>query len=178
MQLFRLSGDNVTFVLALSAAMSSAAFASYMWIVNPSEVSEGRLILKDLPSLSTAEQGRTGVRPIAPTIGENAREAVADPITTASTARAREDLPDDPTVTPDGQTQSLPGRLTRFELLGVYGDTALVGSAEPNSQEVWPVKIGTQIPGAGRVIKILPGEPEDTVFSTKGFIAATTAAAQ
>ncbi len=172
LQLFKTSGDGITLVLAVGAAMSSAAFASYMWVVNPTEIIEDRIILQSLPDASQVARGLTGTRPIEPTVGNEVSEPEANQITTATTARADQDRPDVFDAAPDGQTQSLPGRLDGFLLLGIFGDTALIGSTDAGSDEVWPVRIGTNIPGAGRVISILPGEPNDAVFTTKGIISA------
>ena len=170
----RITGDGITFALATGAAVSSAAFAGYMWIVNPAGVTEGRVILNELPASAQAESGFTGTRPIDPTTGESSDgptpEIAADQITTASTARAQEDQPDSLVTKPDALTQSLPGRLKEFQLIGIYGDTALVGPSGSDSGKVWPVKVGTTLPGAGRVISIVTGRTRETVFTTKGVI--------
>ncbi len=170
----RISGDAITFALATCAAVSSATFAGYMWIVNPAAVSEGRVILDDLPNLAGAENGSTGTRPIDATVSQSADgpepEIVADQITTASTVRVRERQPDSSLSKPDELTQGLPGQLKEFQLIGVFGDTALVGSSNSVSGEVWPVKSGSILPGAGRVVSIVRGRTRDTVFTTRGVI--------
>lgn len=176
----RITGDGITFALASSAAATSAAFAGYMWIVDPAGVFEGRVILDRLPAVAQAADGFTGTRPIDPTISESsadpAPEILADQITTASTVAAQDGPPDAPVAGPDNRTQSLLGQLKGFRLMGVFGDTALVSPSRPASDQMWLVKAGMTLPGGGRVISIVKGRTNDSVFTTEGVIIAPSQA--
>ena len=162
-------GDHITFGLAAGAALASASFAGYMWITGGSHVGEDTLSSATSHTQINSPAIQTRTRPINPSVTAGTSLPEADPITTASTRTSRS-IEDQQHTDSATAGFNAPKHLIDFQLLGIYGETAIVGSMLADSQTVWPVKLGTVIPGAGTVIAILPGEPADTVLTTRGYI--------
>lgn len=144
-------------------------FAGYMWTSNQDEEEDARLIVENI-SLMAEDQGRTDVRPISPTIGSRQSTPRADPITTASGPATSSRLNETGDVDPNAGAASAAPRLERFVLLGIYADTALVAQAGPGTQRMWPVKIGSLVPGGGRVIALMTNADNPSVLTTTGRI--------
>lgn len=160
----RSTGDHITLGLALAAAAASSMFAGYMWTNDPAAGIDGRLIFKTV-SVARDDDSRTDVRPVSPTVGARRTAVSADPITTASTFDAG-----DPRSAP-----SAPPRLERFVLLGIYADTALVSETRSGASKLWPVKVGSSIPGAGRIIAFIADSDSPSILTSAGLIAARSA---
>jgi len=156
-------GDMITLCLGVSAALISSMFAGYMWSGSQSEKTDDRLILQYV-SLQPGDETRTDVRPIRPTVGSRQNILQSDPISTASGP-----VPPDNTA-PDSQSAVSMRRLNRFVLHGIYADTALVSATGAPRQQLWPVKIGSVVPGAGRVIAFIENGESQSLLTTIGII--------
>jgi len=157
----RSTGDNITLGLAVAAAAASSMFAGYMWTNDPTASTDGRLIFETV-SIAKNDENRTDVRPVSPTVGARRTVVSADPITTASTFDAG----------PPRSAPAAPPRLERFVLLGIYADTALVSETRSGASKLWPVKIGSSIPGAGRIIAFIADSDSPSILTSAGLIAA------
>ena len=165
------TGDSVTLSLGIAVAVISSMFAGYMWTSSQSDNTDGRLILGYL-QLQPNDQGRTNARPIRPTAGSQRPVPGSDSINTASTVHRPSDTD---TSSHSGTPVISLRRLNRFVLLGIYADTALVAGTAPGSRQLWPVKIGSIVPGAGRVIAFIETGESPSVLTTAGVISVEAA---
>ena len=164
----RSTGDRITSGLAVFSAIASATFAGYMWASSPAEKTGGRLISEKI-TLSKDDETRTSASPIRPTVGDPLVPASSDPITTASTTSVSELALDQSRKT----TTNSAIQLEEFVLLGIFADIALIAGTGSNSHQVWHAKVGSSLPGAGRIVALVIDDRKSAVLTTRGFITYT-----
>jgi hypothetical protein len=125
-------GDRLFTILAVGLALTSGAFGGLM--VVRLERMENPPVLMGIDFSSLQEDAG----------------AAADPIRTGTIVRSR------PSPRSTGYRSARHGNTAslEFRLLSVVDGVAFIEVAGPDGRQLWPVDVGSELPGAGRVMRI------------------------